>query len=195
MTASLQSEESIPPLEKDELDHVLACYRGMRARRPELAQAQVLLNLADELKHAKRLDEEERFYRETVGGAATLGQLAGAFILAARRGDRESLTLLFERYDRLQTGRRALNYNTGTFAFNGPGLAMCQGMSVLADRKAYGDVLRLLDYNLAFARRKQERQSPGAAMRACALATPPWATPASCRPATPSGSARAIAAL
>ena len=43
---------------------------------------------------------------------------------------------------------------------------MCQGMSVCADRKAYADVLRLLDLDLAAARRKMERQSPGAAARA-----------------------------
>ncbi len=43
---------------------------------------------------------------------------------------------------------------------------MCQGMSVLADRKDYAGVLGLVDFNLAFARRKQERQLPGAAMRA-----------------------------
>ena len=33
--------DSTPPLEKDELDHVLACYQSLRARRPELAQAQI----------------------------------------------------------------------------------------------------------------------------------------------------------
>ena len=159
-------EESAPPLTNDELAHVMDCYHSLRARRPELAQTQVLLNVSGELKRANRLDEEERFYREAVAGSTRLGQIAGAFVLAAQRGDPGSLIQLFERYDRLQTGRRALTYRTGSFAFNGPGLAMSQGMSVLADRKAYTDVLRLLDFNLLFARRKQEHQSPGAAARA-----------------------------
>ncbi len=39
-------------------------------------------------------------------------------------------------------------------------------MSACADRKAYADVLRLLDLNLAATRRKMERQSTGAAGRA-----------------------------
>ena len=39
-------------------------------------------------------------------------------------------------------------------------------MSVRADQKAYGDVLKLLDHELAAVRRKQERQSPGAARAA-----------------------------
>ncbi len=86
LTASLQQEEGVPALEKDELDHVLACYRAMRARRPELAEGLVLLNLSDELKRAQRLDEEARFYREAVAGSTTLGQIAGALLLAARPG-------------------------------------------------------------------------------------------------------------
>ena len=86
-------------------------------------------------------------------------------MLAARRGDVDGLIPLFERYDRLQTGRSRLAYRTGSFAFAGPGLAMSQGMSVLADRKDLCRVLRLVDFNLAFARRKQEHQSPGAAAR------------------------------
>ena len=83
---------------------------------------------------------------------------------------------LFERYDRLQTGRRTSAYNTGTFLFDRPGLAMSQGMSVLADRKDYAGVLRLVDFNLAFARRKQEHQSPVPPGRALRPVTPPPGT-------------------
>ena len=57
-------------------------------------------------------------------------------------------------------------YYTGTFYFNGPGMALGQGMSVRADQKAHADVLKLLDHELAAVRRKQERQSPGAARAA-----------------------------
>ena len=39
-------------------------------------------------------------------------------------------------------------------------------MSVCAERKAYDDVLRLLDHELAAARRRLEHQSPGAARAA-----------------------------
>ena len=43
---------------------------------------------------------------------------------------------------------------------------MSQGMNELADRKSYSDVLSLVDYNLAAARRRLEHQSPGALARA-----------------------------
>ena len=167
LTAAPGQEES-SPLESAELDHMVACYHSLRARRPDLPGALVLLNISDELKRAKRLDQDERFYRDALAGATRIGQVAGAFVLAARRGDAAGLMQLFERYDRLQTGRSQsrLSYYTQTFSFVGPGLAMSQGMSALADRKDYAGVLHLLDFNLAFARRKQELQSPGAARRA-----------------------------
>ena len=61
-----EPKDTTPPLEKAELDHVLACFASLRARRPELAQAQILQNVFRELKRAKRVDEEEKFYRESI---------------------------------------------------------------------------------------------------------------------------------
>ncbi|MGP0063330.1 MAG: DUF1583 domain-containing protein [Isosphaeraceae bacterium] len=159
-------KDNTPPLDKDELEHVLACYRGLRTRRPELAQAQILQNVADELRRAKRPDEEERFYRDAIAGSAQLAQIMGAFTLAARRGDVEGLTQLLDRYERLQAGRTMPYYYTGSYYFAGPGASLSQGMSVCGDRKAYGDVLKILDYDLAALRRRIERISPGAAARA-----------------------------
>ena len=89
----------------------MECYRGLRARRPELAQAQILQYVDDELKRAKRVDDEEKFYRDAIAGATQLGQIAGAFNLAAARGDADALILLADRLDRLQTGR-----STATFS-------------------------------------------------------------------------------
>ena len=127
----------------------------------------MLINISDELKRAKRLDQEERFYREAIAGPTRLGQIAGAFMLAARAGRRRRAGAAFRAIrSGADRSSRSATYNTGTFAFSGPGLAISQGMSVLADRKDYAGVLGLLDYTLAFARQKQEHQSPGAAMRA-----------------------------
>ena len=83
----------------------MECYRGLRARRPELAQAQILQYVDDELKRAKRVDDEEKFYREAIAGATQLGQIAGVFSLAAARGDADALIMLADRLERLQTGR------------------------------------------------------------------------------------------
>jgi tetratricopeptide (TPR) repeat protein len=155
------------PLDKDELDYVLSCFRSLQARRPELAQAEILQYVDDELNRAKRSDAEKGFYHDVVSGASRIGQVAAALNIAARRGDVDALVELAERYERLQAGRTTPGFTTGSFTFAaGAGLSISQGMSVCADRKAYADVLRLLDLNLAATRRKMERQSTGAAARA-----------------------------
>ena len=149
--------------EPAELDHVMACFRSLRARRPELAQAQILQNVFKELKRAKRTEDEERLYRESIDGATQIGQLAGVFGLAAERGDVDGLLSLCDRYERLQSGRGQQYYYTGSFYFQGPAVAIGQCMTQRADRKAHDDVLKILDHQLAAARRRQERQSPGSA--------------------------------
>ncbi len=154
------------PMAKDELDHVLACYQALRARRPELAQAQILQNVSDELVRAKRTADEEQFYRDALANSQQFAQVAGAFTLAARRGDVDGLCQLLDRYERLQAGRTSTYYYTGSYYFNGPGGALSEGMSVCAGRKAYDDVLKILDHEMATIRRRLEHQSPGAAARA-----------------------------
>ena len=166
VSSGAQQKDNTPPLDKNELDHVLECYRGLKARRPDLAQGQIFQYVDDELKRAKRVDEEEKFYRDSVAGATQLGQIAGAFNLAAVRGDTDALILLADRADRLQSGRTSQTFSSGTFYFYGSARSIGQGMSVIAQRKAYADVLRLLDHELASVRRKLERQSPGASRAA-----------------------------
>ena len=160
------SDENVAPLEPHEVDHVVACYRELHARRPELAQGEIILNVANELRWAKRTDDEERFYRETVAGASQIGQIAGALDLAGLRGDLPALVQLSERYYRLQAGRSTVYYSSGSYTFGGTVDAMCLGMAVSAGRKDFAQVLKLVDWSLEAARRKRERQSPGAAARA-----------------------------
>ena len=66
-----------PPPDEIDLDHVLACYRTLQARRPELAAGEILQNIAVELKRAKRAEAERRFYREAIDGAPQLDEVAG----------------------------------------------------------------------------------------------------------------------
>ena len=160
VSAAARQKDDTPPLDQRELDHVMECYRGLRARRPELAQAQILQYVDDELKRAKRVDDEEKFYREAVAGATQVGQIAGVLNLAAARGDADAMILLADRLDRLQSGTSIGAFATAGFYFYGTARSMGQGMSVCAQKKAYGDVLRVLDHQLASVRRKQEKQTP-----------------------------------
>ncbi len=156
-----QGKDTTVPLPAAELDHALACYRALRARRPELAQTQILYIMFTELRRAKRTDDEEKLYRESIASATQIGQLAGAFGLAAEKGDVESLLWLCDRYERLQSAHGQQYFYTGPFYFAGPDAALMQCMTHRADAKAHDDVLKILDHQLAAARRRLERQSPG----------------------------------
>ena len=76
-------QEDAAPLDSAELDHADGLYQSLRSSPSRPGWALVLINISDELKRAKRLDQEERFYREAIAGPTRLGQIAGAFMLAA----------------------------------------------------------------------------------------------------------------
>ena len=133
--SSTDQKDDTPPLDQDELDHVMECYRGLRARRPELAQAQILQFVDVELKRAQRKGDEEKFYRDAIAGATQLGQIAGVFNLAAPRGDADALILLADRLDGLQNGRTTTGFVTAGFYFYGAARAIGQGMSVCARKR------------------------------------------------------------
>ncbi len=154
-----QPKDSTPPLEAAELDHVMMCFRSLKARRPELAQAQILQNVLKELKRARRADEEERLYRESIDGATQLGQIASAIGLAAEKGDVDGLLSLCDRYERLQGARGQQYYSAVSFYFQGPALSIGQCMTQRAGRKAHDDILRILDHQLAAVERRQARSS------------------------------------
>ena len=56
-----EEETDTPPLDKDELEHLLDCHNALRARRPELTGAQIVLAVDAELKRARRVDQGRSF--------------------------------------------------------------------------------------------------------------------------------------
>ena len=143
----------------------MSCFRSLRARRPELAQAQLLQIVFTELKRAKRTEEEEQLYRESIDGATQIGQLAGVFGLAADRGDVNACS----RSATVTSGCRAAaarNISTPAHSiFRARSGAIVQCMTRRADLKAHDDVLRILDHELAV-----DPAPPGAAYRPATLA-------------------------
>ena len=58
--------DKTPPLSPEELDHVLACYRTLKARKADWADLSVTNAVAVELKRAKRKEEAERLQDEAL---------------------------------------------------------------------------------------------------------------------------------
>jgi tetratricopeptide (TPR) repeat protein len=152
-----EGEDGTPPLPADEIEPMVASYRALRQRRPELAARQILGGVAAELKRSKRADLADTLYRESIEGARQVDEVASVIGLAGERGDVDGLIALTDRFERLQAGRSSPFI--GTYYFEGPAYSMAQGMSARARAKAYGDVLRLLDHYLASARHKHEQGS------------------------------------
>ena len=160
-----ETKDGTPPLPPEEIDQVLASYRALRQRRPDLAQGQTIQNVSVELKRAKRTEDADRLYKEVVEGADQIAAVVSAFSLAGQRGDVDALIQLSDRFDRLQAGQAPGGAVYGGYYFGGTGNAIAQGMSVRAAAKSYGDVHRLLDHYLASARRRLEKQPRRAGQR------------------------------
>ena len=152
--------DATPPLPAEELDDALASYRNLRQRRPDLVQAQVIGNVAAELKRAKRDKDDDALYRESVDAAeqaSQVNQVASVLSLAGQRGDVDGLIRLFDKYERLQQGQTSGAFAANGFYFSGAAGAVGQAMAVRASEKAYADVLKLLDHDLAVTRKRQEQ--------------------------------------
>ncbi len=128
-----EGDDGTPPLPPDEVDHVLAAYRTLHQRRPELAARQILASVAVELKRAKRADLGDALYREAVDGARQLDEVASVLSLAGERGDVEGMIALADRYDRLQAGKSSSGMVA--YYYEGPAYSMSQAMSVRARAK------------------------------------------------------------
>jgi tetratricopeptide (TPR) repeat protein len=169
------------PLLAAELEEVVAAYRKLRARRSEWASGATVSSVIFELMRAGRDQDADALYRQEVASAVDAVSIATAALLAAERGDVDVLLGLFDAYQRLQAGpsrqgaATASPYALSSYGVSvvAPTASMARAMFRLADAKAYGDILRLLDRYLASlhdpARRKQAASArPGAG----ALATP-----------------------
>ena len=103
LRAGAEAADPIPPLDADELDHILACYDALRLSRPDLVGPTTALSVVNELKRAKRTDDENRLYREALAATERPQQIVTAIYLATWRGDVDALLSLCERYERLQS--------------------------------------------------------------------------------------------
>lgn len=153
-----ETKDGTPPLPADEIDHMLACVRALRQRRPELLQGQVITGVSVELKRAKRTADDDTLYAEQNASAEQPPTIAAALSLAGPRGDVDAVIRLFDRWERLKPGTSSTGMAMGGSYFAGTATAMAQAMGVRGQAKGYDDVVRLLDHYLATVRRRHDRQ-------------------------------------
>jgi tetratricopeptide (TPR) repeat protein len=154
-----------PALADAELDAVLAAFRTIKIQTPEWLGWQVLSSVGTELRRAGRKELEDQFAREAVAAANSTDAVGSVMIFAAPRGDVDGLLALYDKFTRLRKGRSSIAYGSGWSGANSLG----QAMAARAEAKAHADVLKILDYYLAKARK--EKAAPGAAGRSAAMYT------------------------
>jgi tetratricopeptide (TPR) repeat protein len=145
-------KDKTPPLPSDQLDHVLACYRRLKAVNPEWVSATITQTVMTEVKRSKREDQEKALYQDLLTRSHTPSQVHEAMRVAIERNDLEAALELFARLDRLQGPPK----NAAQLAQLPTRLVLGE-MEVLmakrADDKKWADVLHLLDVGLAVDRR------------------------------------------
>jgi tetratricopeptide (TPR) repeat protein len=145
--------DTTPPLDSDEIDHVLACYESLHKRRPEWLQLAMVSNITGELKRAGREKDEVRMLREAVETANDPMTIYSAMLASAQKGDMPNLLTLLDKVERTQTPRALAS--TPYLSMAMVSRLIAQTMAWRADAKAHGDILRLLDRFDAYQRRFQ----------------------------------------
>ena len=143
--------DKTPPLSAKEIDHVLACYRTLKARRPDWAGVEIVAAVTGELKRAKRKEEADRFQEDaykTLGDDVAAG---AALALAAERGDVDAVLKLIDKQFRKEGPQTQVVAPGVRMAYAGGGMdpyvnSLEELMTARADKKAPADVLKLLDY-------------------------------------------------
>jgi tetratricopeptide (TPR) repeat protein len=147
-------KDNTPALPPDQLEHVLSCYRRLKAIKPDWVSVQVTQNVMTELKRAKRTDEEQTLYKEMVAEAKTVDRVKDALGVAATRNDLEGTLALFAKLDRLQGVPK-----TAAYIPQLPTRRMFSQLEILmakrAREKKLGGVLQVLDAGMTSARRQQ----------------------------------------
>jgi tetratricopeptide (TPR) repeat protein len=133
--------DTTPPLDSNEIDHVLACFESLRKRRPEWLALQIFSGLSLELKRARR--DATQIFVALAESANDPMTIYVALTSASERGDVDTLLAMLDKIERIQTlGPSAM---TGYLRPPTISTSIGRAMATQADAKAHGDILRLLD--------------------------------------------------
>ena len=150
--------DSGPPLPADELDLIRDAFLSLVRSRPSLVYGATQTTVTTELKKAGRLGEIDGTYREMVDSAKDLDTYTAAGSIASTRGDLDALRTLSKRFYRFPASGRStvqptqpyyIRTTQGVGIIPIPALYQVMAMRLKADAKAYPEILRVLDEELA----------------------------------------------
>ena len=137
-------EDKTPPLSPSDLDFVLASYKTLRHRRPDWVHSGVLANVSTELKRAKKPEQNDALYEESVAVANQPDSVANVLALAAERGNVDACVALFDKFERLQGGKPYISVYSASGTTANPPESLARLIGVRAKEKAWADVLKIV---------------------------------------------------
>lgn len=163
-----ESELTLEPLDKDELEHVLACYKAIGDSTSMINFGETFLELvAGELKRAGRTEEAARMLDEAIASAKSSMQIAAILPGTIQRGDFETAMKLLDRLAEVKSEApvaqgSVFNYAQYISSPDYQAQILGQLMGNRAQKKELKDVLALWDryLRLAVARYDAEKATP-----------------------------------
>ena len=152
--------DPVPTLTAEEVDRMLTSYRGLQARRPDLAPA-MLNTVLVELKRADRSIEADVAYREAMEALVPGSLYASTMLnLAADRADINAMLLYLDKLERAPMAGLVTGPGTATPMMIGQ--IHARSIALRAGSKAYPEMLATLDRFLTWNTNARARPKTGA---------------------------------
>jgi tetratricopeptide (TPR) repeat protein len=156
-TVDASTPDQTPPLPPQEVDLIRDAYRSLQRVNSSSLNPYLVLAATTELKRAGRIAEFEPDYRALIDLAKDVQSYYLAGYFAAERGDLASLRKATEAFYRLPVGIRSGQVSpsqpyvisTPQGALTIPEYNIASGMKAMADTKRYGEILQLVDDQMA----------------------------------------------
>ena len=174
-----EDEQQMPKLaalDKDEMDHVMACYQSIDDATSMMTFGQTFLQIvAMELKRAGRKEEADKLLKEAIAGAKEPVQIASLLPGVVNTNDYETALSLLDRLAELkddatsnlnQNPNLGFNYAQYVLSPDYQSQILAQLMAKRAKKKSIADVLTLWDRYLKTAVTRYEKQKTASATAA-----------------------------
>lgn len=178
-----EQEMKIDPLDNDELEHVLACYKSLDDGTSMINYGQTFIEVVSaELKRAGRAEEAEKMYREAIEAAKSPMQIASVLSGTIQRGDYQTALKLLDRMAEMKQDPTPsqINYNNYAQYLSSPqyqSQMLAQLMGKRAQKNELNDVLALWDRYMSIAVGRYEADKSSTAVKKKNAANNPYGSP------------------
>jgi tetratricopeptide (TPR) repeat protein len=173
-----EGPDQTPPLPDDEVDMIRDAFRTLVKAHSSNLDITTLRGAMTELRRAGRLAEVEAEYRTLIDSAIDHQAIYLTGFVASERGDFDAIRKLSDAFYRLPPSSRTIQAGSTYIVTSqqrswlSPAYYFASAMKVKADAKQHGEILRLLDDELALASSPARIADRAKTMRPAPFASP-----------------------